>query len=149
MKKTRASNALVTADGEVNDALPSNEQLNGDVDSSMAELSIILGGLQRIQEGDFSIRMPGSWTGLPGKIADTFNGIVAANEQMALELARVGQAVGKEGRIRERTRFREPKGSWGAMETSINTLVDDLLRPTTEVTRAIAAVAQGSLNEKV
>ena len=91
MKKTRASNAPIAAAGEV-DALPSNGQLSGAVDSSMAELSIILGGLQRIQEGDFSVRMPGSWTGLPGKIADTFNGIVAANEQMALELARVGQA---------------------------------------------------------
>ena len=29
------------------------------------------------------------------------------------------------------------------METSVNTLIDDLLWPTTEVTRALAAVAQG------
>ena len=35
------------------------------------------------------------------------------------------------------------------MEVSVNTLVDDLLRPTTEVTRAIAAVAQGNLNQTV
>jgi HAMP domain-containing protein/CheY-like chemotaxis protein/signal transduction histidine kinase len=35
------------------------------------------------------------------------------------------------------------------METSVNTLVDDLLRPTTEVTRAIAAVAQGNLTQTV
>ncbi|MBV8632147.1 MAG: HAMP domain-containing protein, partial [Silvibacterium sp.] len=114
-----------------------------------AELGVILARLQRMHEGDFSVRLPGSWVGLPGKIADTFNDIVAANELMAHELARVGQAVGKEGRIRERTRLREPKGAWREMEISINTLVDDLLRPTTEVTRAIAAVAQGSLNEKV
>src|SRR5277367_5591519 len=147
MKKTRASNALVADSpaGEGNPALPGN----GHVTGAVTELSVILGSLQRMQEGDFSVRLPGSWTGLSGKIADTFNDIVAANEQMALELARVGQAVGKEGRIRERTRFREQKGAWGGMETSINTLVDDLIRPTTEVTRAIAAVAQGSLNEKV
>jgi methyl-accepting chemotaxis protein len=31
------------------------------------------------------------------------------------------------------------------MEVSVNTLVEDLLRPTTEVTRAIAAVARGDL----
>ncbi len=31
------------------------------------------------------------------------------------------------------------------MENSVNTLIDDLLWPTTEVTRAIAAVAQGDL----
>jgi len=35
------------------------------------------------------------------------------------------------------------------MEVSINTLVDDLLQPTTEVTRAIAAVAQGNLTQTV
>src|SRR5262249_10537724 len=105
-------------------------------EQSSADLSVILASLQCMQEGDFSARLPGTWTGLPGKIADTFNDIIAANERMALELKRLGQAVGKEGRIRERTRFRDPKGAWGEMETSINALVDDLLRPTTEVTRA-------------
>jgi HAMP domain-containing protein/CheY-like chemotaxis protein/signal transduction histidine kinase len=102
-----------------------------------------------MRDGDFSVRLPGAWTGLPGKIADTFNEIVAANQHMANELKRVGQVVGKEGRTRERTRFHESKGAWGEMEGSVNTLVEDLLRPTTEVTRAIAAVAQGNLTQTV
>ena len=150
MKKTKTGTAPGTGSAGVAD-VPGNGhgQVNSPGEPTTAELGIILASLQRMQEGDFSVRLPGSWVGLPGKIADTFNDIVAANEQMADELARVGQAVGKEGRIRERTRLREAKGAWGEMETSINTLVDDLLRPTTEVTRAIAAVAQGSLNEKV
>src|SRR5208282_5408033 len=112
-------------------------------------LSVILSGLQTMRDGDFSVRLPGSWTGLPGKIADTFNSIVAANQQMAQELKRVGQVVGKEGRTRERTRFHESRGAWGDMEVSVNTLVEDLLRPTAEVTRAIAAVAQGNLTQTV
>ena len=33
------------------------------------------------------------------------------------------------------------------MEQSVNTLIDDLLWPTTEVTRALAAVAQGDLSQ--
>ena len=40
-------------------------------------------------------------------------------------------------------------GAWGEMESSVNTLIDDLLWPTTEVTRAIAAVAQGDLLQTV
>jgi len=151
MKKTRAASATGTRSAAAVADAPGNG--NGHIGSpgepTTAELEMILASLQRMHEGDFSVRLPGSWVGLRGKIADTFNDIVAANEQMANELARVGQAVGKEGRIRERTRLRGDKGAWGEMETSINTLVDDLLRPTTEVTRAIAAVAQGSLNEKV
>src|ERR1700684_1174426 len=114
-----------------------------------ADLSIILASLQTMRDGDFSVRLPGNWTGLAGKIADTFNEIVTANQQMAKELKRVGQVVGKEGRTRERMRFDLPKAAWGEMEVSVNTLVDDLLRPTTEVTRAIAAVAKGNLTQTV
>jgi HAMP domain-containing protein/CheY-like chemotaxis protein/signal transduction histidine kinase len=114
-----------------------------------ADFTAILASLQTMRDGDFSVRLPGSWTGLAGKIADTFNEIVAANQQMAQELKRVGQVVGKEGRTRERTRFHESRGAWGEMEVSVNTLVEDLLRPTTEVTRAIAAVAQGNLTQTV
>ena len=113
------------------------------------DLAAILAGLQTMRNGDFSVRLPGSWTGLGGKIADTFNEIVAANQQMAQELRRVGQTVGKEGKTRERIRFHQPRGAWGDMETSVNTLIEDLLRPTTEVTRAIGAVAQGNLTQTV
>ena len=113
------------------------------------DLGVILACLQTMRAGDFSVRLPGSWTGLAGKIADTFNDIVAVNQQIAQELNRVGQVVGKEGKTRERTRFHESKGAWGEMEVSINTLIEDLLRPTAEVTRAIAGVAQGNLTQTV
>jgi HAMP domain-containing protein/CheY-like chemotaxis protein/signal transduction histidine kinase len=117
--------------------------------SDVAELSVILANLQTVRDGDFSARLPGTWTGIAGKIADTFNEIVAANQHMAGELKRVGHVVGKEGKTRERTRFHESRGAWGEMEISVNTLVEDLLRPTAEVTRAIAAVAQGNLTQTV
>jgi len=38
-------------------------------------------------------------------------------------------------------------GAWGAMEASVNTLIDDLLWPTAEVTRTISAVAKGDLQQ--
>jgi CheY-like chemotaxis protein/signal transduction histidine kinase/HAMP domain-containing protein len=112
-------------------------------------LGTILQSLQTMKEGDFSVRLPVTWTGLAGKIADNFNEIVAANEQMTSELKRVGQAVGKEGKTRERLRIEHRRGEWDDIEVSVNTLVEDLLWPTTEVTRAIAAVAQGNLTQTV
>ena len=117
--------------------------------SADLDIPILLSALRKMRDGDFSVRLPNSWTGLEGKVADTFNEIVAANQQMAGELKRIGQVVGKEGRTRERTRFQQLHGSWGEIETSVNTLVEDLLRPTTEVTRAIGAVAQGNLAQTV
>ena len=50
---------------------------------SAPELSLLLSSLQTMRDGDFSVRLPGNWTGLAGKIADTFNDIVTANQQMA------------------------------------------------------------------
>src|SRR5947199_3303361 len=113
------------------------------------ELYELLNALQSMRVGDFSVRMPGNQVGLLGKIADTFNEIVAANERMAQQLERVGQVVGREGKTRQRVKFDLSHGAWGEMETSVNTLIDDLLWPTTEVTRAISAVAQGDLLQTV
>jgi HAMP domain-containing protein/CheY-like chemotaxis protein/signal transduction histidine kinase len=154
MKKNNRDAAIAVAHGEP--AATQTSQTNKNNGNSVhvaepapADLKVILTGLQTMRNGDFSVRLPGSWTGLPGKIADTFNSIVAANQQMAQELRRVGQVVGKEGRTRERTRFHEAKGAWGDIEVSVNSLVEDLLRPTADVTRAIAAVAQGNLTQTV
>ncbi len=148
MRRNNSNAAPAIANGESISTIQAMSEHSGpEVESG--ELVAILTSLQTMRDGDFSVRLPGSWVGLQGKIADTFNEIVAANQQMAEELRRVGQVVGKEGKTRERTRFHEHRGSWGTMETSVNTLVDDLLRPTTEVTRAIAAVAQGNLAQTV
>ena len=64
---------------------------------SHTELSELLSALQAVRDGDFSVRLPGDWTGIEGKIADTFNEIVASNARMASELERVGTVVGKQG----------------------------------------------------
>jgi HAMP domain-containing protein/signal transduction histidine kinase/DNA-binding response OmpR family regulator len=109
----------------------------------------LLNALLAVREGDFSVRLPGDWTGLGGKIADTFNEIVATNARIAAELEHVGNLVGREGQTRHRVKFNSSIGSWGRMEESVNTLVDDLLRPTTEVTAALAGVAQGNLLQTV
>ena len=109
----------------------------------------LLHALQAMRAGDFSVRMTGDHLGIEGKIADTFNEIVAANQRMAQQLERVGQVVGREGKTRQRVKFGLASGSWADMEGSVNTLIDDLLWPTREVTRAVAAVAQGDLLQTV
>ncbi len=93
--------------------------------------------------------MTGDHLGIEGKIADTFNEIVAANQRMAQQLEHVGQVVGREGKTRQRVKFDLASGSWADMEGSVNALIDDLLWPTREVTRAVAAVAQGDLLQTV
>src|SRR3954467_14867305 len=90
--------------------LPSEALLTAPLDRRQ-----LLHALQRMRSGDFSVQLPGDLAGIDGKIADTFNDIVTANQKMAQELKRVGQVVGKEGKTRERAKFDQRRGAWGEM----------------------------------
>ena len=124
--------------------LVTNDELS---EHGKLDMRKLLRALQAVRDGDFSARLASDQTGLAGKIADTFNEIVLANQHLASELERVGQVVGKEGKTRHRLTSNRRAGAWGAMEASVNTLVEDLLWPTAEVTRAITAVAKGDLSQ--
>src|SRR6188768_1089188 len=113
------------------------------------DLKKLLRALQAVRDGDFSVRLAPDQTGLAGKIADTFNELVSSNERLAQELERAGQMVGKEGKTRVRVSSERRGGKWGQMESSVNTLIDDLLWPTAEVTRTITAVARGDLTQSM
>ncbi len=127
------------------------EERDGQAGSTALPLDqrALLEALQAMREGDFSARLPGDRTGMAGKIADTFNGIIATNQRIAQQLEHVGQVVGREGQTRTRVRFSLASGSWGDMEASVNTLIDDLVWPTVAVTGAITAVAKGDLLQTV
>src|SRR5262245_20247733 len=150
MRSTKRSSRLepngsIEASPAAGPSLASGDDL---VDPTNAMRSL-LHALQAMRVGDFSVRLPRDQVGLAGKIADTFNDIVAANERMAQQLEQVGETVGRQGKTRKRVRLGQTSGAWGEMEASINALIDDLLWPTTELTRAVSAVAQGDLLQTV
>ncbi len=130
-------------------ALAGNGHAAAMSDVGNVDLQQMLYALQAVRAGDFSVRLPGDRIGLAGKIADTFNEVVAANERMAQQLDYVGNIVGRQGNTRQRVKFSLAHGAWAAMEGSVNTLIDDLLWPTTAVTHAITAVARGDLLQTV
>src|ERR1700759_1699039 len=109
----------------------------------------LLDALHAMQGGDFSVRLPGHQIGVAGKICDAFNTIVAANQRIAEQLEHVGEVVGHQGKTRTRVKFGLSEGAWADMEASVNALIDDLLWPTTAVTRTVTAVARGDLLQTV
>jgi HAMP domain-containing protein/CheY-like chemotaxis protein/signal transduction histidine kinase len=123
----------------------SEERLNGAFDGRGEEMRRLLSALHAMRAGDFSVRLPNDWSDLAGKIATTFNEIASVNQRMAYQLAHIGQVVGRDGKTRHRIRLNTVDGAWGEMEHSVNSLIDDLLWPTTEATRTIEAVARGDL----
>jgi hypothetical protein len=103
----------------------------------------LLAALMAFKRGDFSARLPEDWTGVPGKIADTFNDVVRINQRMTEELVRIVRVVGKEGRITQRASLLDGSGSWSDAIGCINVLIEDLVQPTSEMARVIGAVAKG------
>jgi HAMP domain-containing protein/signal transduction histidine kinase/DNA-binding response OmpR family regulator len=111
------------------------------------DIKLLLSTLMALKKGDFSARMPDDWTGMSGKIADTLNEIIETNEKMVKAVTEVSRVVGREGRLTQRALVPNVVGGWATMISSVNTLIDDLVRPTTEMARVIGAVAKGDLSQ--
>ena len=103
--------------------------------------------LTRLKKGDFTVRLEPGVPGVDARIADTFNEVVELNQRMSLELARLSDLVGKQGRISERASLGDVQGSWASSVRSVNTLIGDLARPTIDTSRVIGAVAKGDLSQ--
>src|SRR5678816_716147 len=113
------------------------------------EMNSLLAALTGLLKGDASVRLPLHWSGVSGKVADAFNAVVQQNADMADELIRLRQVVGKEGKLKQRASLQGARGFWGESVECINSLIDDLVHPTSEVARVIGAVAQGDLSKSM
>ncbi|MFT3924024.1 MAG: HAMP domain-containing protein [Myxococcales bacterium] len=109
----------------------------------------LLIALMRFKDGDFTARMASDFTGIDGKIADTLNEIIAVSARRSDEIVRVCRVVGQEGKLKQRMNVPGAVGGWADEVVSLNTLIDDLVWPTTEVTRTIGAVAKGDLTQSM
>ncbi len=114
---------------------------------SPAEARVLLTALTAFKQGDSSVRLPVEWSGMQGKLAETFNEVVELNERMAEELSRLRQIVGKEGKLKQRAEMGDVHGFWRDQIHCVNALIDDLVHPTSETARVIGAVAQGDLSQ--
>src|SRR5688500_9773472 len=108
---------------------------------------VLFSVLSDYQRGNFSVRMPDDRTGLAGKICDALNDTIERNERLVKELERLSTVVGKAGNVKQRAQLPYAEGAWATAVESVNTLVSDLVQPTTEVARVIGAVAKGDLTQ--
>src|SRR3569623_1553582 len=117
--------------------------------SDSLDMRVLLATLQAYRNGDFSVRMPADWTGLPGKIADTLNEIIDMSSGTITEFERVARLVGKQGKVGERIELPMMRGSWERLVDSSNALANDLVSPMNEMIRVIGSVAEGDLGQQV
>ncbi|NUS33149.1 MAG: HAMP domain-containing protein, partial [Gemmatimonadaceae bacterium] len=109
----------------------------------------LLAGLRAIDAGDFSVRLEPAGDPLSAEIAGVFNSVATKQGRLADELNRVALSVGREGKMRDRATIGPAAGLWAGSVDALNSLITDLVQPTSEVARVIKAVAEGDLSQKV
>ncbi len=118
-------------------------------DSVEARSRQMLAAMLALRDGDFSVRLPPDWDGVEGQIAAAFNQAMSHEDRVSHEVARLSRTVGREGRLKQRMSVPGAAGGWAAQVDGINTLLDDLVRPTTEISRTIGAVLKGDLGQSM
>ncbi|MEU6309102.1 HAMP domain-containing protein, partial [Streptomyces chartreusis] len=114
-----------------------------------AALNRLLTALVAMRDGNFRKRLTVSGDGVMSEIAAVFNEVADRNLHLTGELARVRRMVGREGKLTERLETGACEGSWGVAIDNSNSLVDDLVRPVSEVGRVLTAVAEGDLSPRM
>ncbi len=129
-------------------ASPKNNPAEADSETvDNQSLQQLFNALVAVRDGEFSVRLPED-DGL-GEIATVFNEMVSVNQNFANEMNRISQIVGEEGRLSERATLEAVEGSWLDSIDSVNGLINNLAKPTTEVSRVLTAVASGDLSQKI
>ncbi|MEU7108052.1 HAMP domain-containing protein [Streptomyces sp. NPDC046215] len=122
---------------------------NGTTEVDTAALNRLLSALAAMRDGNFRKRLTVSGDGAMAEIAAVFNEVADRNLQLTGELARVRRVVGREGKLTERLEVGACEGAWAAAIDASNALVDDLVRPVSEVGRVLSAVAEGDLEQRM
>jgi HAMP domain-containing protein/signal transduction histidine kinase/CheY-like chemotaxis protein len=120
---------------------------NGAVDPAV--LLELRDAMRAARNGELGVRLNGRRAGLAGELARAFNDLADTRERTTRELVRVSRTIGREGRLAERAELPSVSGTWAQQLAAMNTVIDDLVRPTAEVARVIDAVADGDLSQKM
>ncbi|SFL97146.1 HAMP domain-containing protein [Streptomyces pini] len=122
---------------------------NGVIEVEAAAVNRLLTALEAMRDGNFRKRLTVAGEGPMAEIAAVFNEVADRNLHLTSELARVRRVVGKDGKLTERLETGACEGAWANAIDASNALVDDLVRPVSEVGRVLSAVAEGDLEQRM
>ena len=93
--------------------------------------------------------MPVHWTGVAGKIADGSTRSSAPTRRSATSWRGSAASSARRASSPSASSFKGTDQVWGDCIESVNSLIEDLVRPSNEMQRVIGAVADGDLSKKV
>ncbi|MFI6346272.1 HAMP domain-containing protein [Streptomyces sp. NPDC050560] len=115
-----------------------------------AAMGKLLAALTAMRDGNFRKRLavPDDDETM-AEIATVFNEVADRQLHLTGELSRVRRVVGRDGKLTERLAAGEGQGAWASAIAASNALVDDLVRPVSDVGRVLTAVAEGDLEQRM
>jgi HAMP domain-containing protein/CheY-like chemotaxis protein/GAF domain-containing protein len=148
-EKSRSTTAAPRPRRTASDKAPQGARARpGDL-IAVADLEPLLEALVAARRGDRGVRVSTRGKGMAGRLARAFNDLAQTRERTTDELVRVATVIGREGRLTERAEIRGAGGVWKEQVDSVNGMIEDLVRPTSEVARVIDAVADGDLSQRI
>lgn len=117
---------------------------NGDV--NLAQLH---DALQRLRDGDFSVRLPEDWKHRGGMVARVFNSTAAKLEELAGEFIRITEEVGKLGMYGGWAELDGLCGRWRQMRDSLNRMAEGLTIEVRRTSLAAKAWAEGDASQRM
>ena len=122
---------------------------NDTVEVRKEDLQALLDAIRSARDGETGVRLQARKSGMIGEISKAFNQLAERRESLTDELTRVSKVIGREGRMTERAQLKGTKGTWKQSADAVNAMIEDLVRPTVEVSRVLGAVAEGDLTQKM
>jgi HAMP domain-containing protein len=102
-----------------------------------------------MRDGNLRRRLTVAGEGPMAEIAAVYNEVADRGLHLTGQLAGVRRLVGREGKLTERMEKGVCEGAWAKAIDDANDLVEDLVRPMSEVGRVLTAVAEGDLEQRM
>ncbi len=109
----------------------------------------LLSAMRAVSGGDLRRRVVPSGDDEIAEICALFNEMAERERHLSAQLARVADAVGREGRLSERLTPPDAAGGGRASTDAANALLDRLTAPLLDTRRVIEAVARGDLTRRM
>ncbi|MEQ4209275.1 HAMP domain-containing protein [Actinopolymorpha sp. B9G3] len=136
--------------GDLGDVRPNGHE--GRVEGQALER--LLAAMEDFRDGNFRRRVTPTNADdhdedIAARLATVFNEIAERNQNLVGELMRVRGAAGRDGQTAERLNLDAQGDGWSVAETAVNDLMEELQRPTAELSRVLDAAAEGDLSQRM
>lgn len=129
------------------------KELTGRVNTMAANLTSQVRNIAKvataISAGDLTQKITVEAQGEVLQLKETINKMVDDLNRLAIEVSRVAQVAGKEGKLDERAKVEGVGGSWKDIVDTLNNLINSIATPVQEVIRLAVALAQGDISQRV